>query len=100
MPTKRASLRAVEPDEAPPAPQKPLTLEEAAAAGDTLAELKDMRRLNARLMSNPNISGRDFAALSRRHMEIGREIESIEARNSEESEDAEVEDGAFDAEAI
>ncbi|MCS6570317.1 hypothetical protein NYQ35_16040 [Curtobacterium flaccumfaciens pv. flaccumfaciens] len=100
MPTKRTQLRAVEPDEAPPAPKAPLTLEEAAAAGDTLAELKDMRRLNARLMSNPNISGRDFAALSRRHMEIGREIESIEARNSEESEDAEVEDGAFDAEAI
>lgn len=100
MPAKRTPLRAVEPDEAPPAPPKPLTLEEAAAAGDTLAELKDMRRLNARLMSNPNISGRDFAALSRRHMEIGREIESIEARNSEESEDAEVEDGAFDAEAI
>jgi hypothetical protein len=100
MPAKRTALRAVEPDEAPPVPAKPLTLEEAAAAGDTLAELKDMRRLNARLMSNPNISGRDFAALSRRHMEIGREIEAIEARNSEESEDAEVEDGAFDADAI
>lgn len=100
MPRKATPLRVVGPDEAPPAPPKPLTLEEAAAAGDTLAELKDMRRLNARLMSNPNISGRDFAALSRRHMEIGREIESIEARNSEESEDAEVEDGAFDADAI
>lgn len=95
---RKPSLRAVGVDEKP---AKPLTLEEAAAAGDTLAELKDMRRLNARLMSNPNIAGRDFAALSRRQLEIGREIEAIEAKNREEAEDAaEIADEAWDEEAI
>ena len=98
MAEKKPALRAVGADETP---QRPLTLEEAAAVGDTLAELKDMRRLNARLMSNPNISGRDFAALSRRQLEIGREIEALEAKNREEGGGvAQVTDGKFDAAAI
>ena len=98
MAASRPNLRAVGPDEKP---SRPLTLEEAAEAGDTLAELKDMRRLNARLMSNPNISGRDFAALSRRQLEIGREIEAIELRAVQEAEEhAEVTDGEFDASAV
>lgn len=93
-------LRAVEVGETPP---RPLSIEEASAAGDTLAELQAMRVLNARMMANPNIQGRDFAALSRRHMEIGREIESLILKAKQEA----AEDGGtgtpdeeWDAEAI
>ena len=95
-------LRAVEAGET--AEKKtPLTIEEAASEGDTLAELKAMRILNARMMAKPEIQGRDFAALSRRHLEIGREIDALVLKAKQEA----AEDGGnstpdeeWDAEAI
>ena len=47
-------------------------------------ELKAMRRRLARAMDDPNTPARDLAALSRRQLEIGREIESIEIAEDED----------------
>ncbi len=66
-------LRAVSSDETP---QK-LSILEAAERGSRLEELKAMRRRIARAMDDPNTPARDLAALSRRQLEIGREVEAI-----------------------
>lgn len=95
-----SKLRAVGADEKP---DRPMSIEEAAAAGETLAELRAMRILNARLMANPNVSGRDFAALSRRHLEIGREIDALVTKAKQEADedgDSRTPDEEWDAEAI
>lgn len=83
-------LRAVDADEKPPVPKPPKSITQAAQDGDTLAELRAMRVLNAQMMANPNIAGRDFAALSRRHLEIGREIDALVLKEKQEA----AEDGA------
>ncbi|WP_146843008.1 hypothetical protein [Cellulomonas composti] len=94
--TGKPNLRAVRPDDEPPAPKKPLTLIEAAEADDHLAELKAMRQILARALSAPNCPPRDMAALSRRQLEIGREIDALVAAAERE---ADVNHGATEAEA-
>jgi hypothetical protein len=79
----RKTLRAVEPDEKPE-PSKPKTILEAAEAGSRLEELKAMRRRIARAMDDPNTPARDLAALSRRQLEIGKEIEAIVVSEDED----------------
>lgn len=76
MPRKTAPLRAVTPGETLE-PTKPRTILEAAEEGSRLDELKAMRRRIARALDDPNTPARDLAALSRRQLEIGREIEAI-----------------------
>jgi len=103
MAARKGSLRAVEDGEKPEPPVRQLTIEEAAAAGNTLAELMAMRVLNARMMANPNIQGRDFAALSRRHLEIGREIDALVLKSKQEASedgDSSTPDEEWDSEAI
>lgn len=73
-PTKR--LRAVKADEKVE-PVKPKSILEAAEAGSRLEELRAMRRRIARAMDDPNTPARDLAALSRRQLEIGREVDSL-----------------------
>lgn len=97
--TRPTHLRAVEPDEAPA--RKVTTIAEAAESGSTLDELRMMRMRIARTLDDPNCPPRDLASLSRRQIELGREIDAILARQREETEGGEgVEDEAFDAEAI
>lgn len=101
--TRRPNLRAVDPDETPAKPVKPkvTTILEAAEAGDRLAELMAMRRRLAKALDDPNCPPRDMAALSRRQLEIGREIDALKAAAEQEAaEDAEVADEAFDASAV
>lgn len=99
MASKLNPLRAVKPGEVAP-PKKKLTILEAAEAGDTLEELRSMRRRIAVSLDNPNTPARDLAALSRRQLELGKEIDMLEARAKEESERAAVADEAFDQAAI
>jgi hypothetical protein len=73
---RKAPLRAVAPDETHE-PERPSTILEAAEAGSRLEELRAMRRRIARAMDDPNTPARDLAALSRRQLEIGKEIEAI-----------------------
>lgn len=75
MPARKAPLRAVTAGEKPPSP--PRTILEAAEAGSRLDELKQMRRRIATALDDPNTAARDLAALSRRQLEIGREIDAL-----------------------
>lgn len=73
---RRSPLRAVSSDETPAA-VTPKTILDAAESGSRIEELRAMRRRIARAMDDPNTPARDLAALSRRQLEIGREIEAI-----------------------
>lgn len=98
MPTKKTPLRSVKPGEHPdtPSPKKPLTISEAAEAGDRMSELQAMRRRLARALDDPTCPPRDMAALSRRQLEIGREIDAMAAAAERE---ADVDHRATEAEA-
>jgi len=77
-------LRAVGPDEKVE-PKEPKTVSEAAESGDRIAELIQIRRVIARALDNENTSPRDLAALSRRQIELSREIEALRRQKSEEA---------------
>lgn len=99
MAVRKNPLRAVGADDAPAAPR---TIEEAAQRGSVLDELRLTRARIARTLDDPNCPPRDLASLSKRLMEIGREIEAIEAKSRQEAaEDGDATpDEAWDAEAI
>ncbi|ODA90250.1 hypothetical protein ATY41_10770 [Leifsonia xyli subsp. xyli] len=60
-----------------------------------------MRWVIARALDNENTSPRDLAALSRRQIEISKEVEALKRKMVEEASDAaDVADEAFDAEAL
>lgn len=73
----------------------------AAEDGSRLDELVQMRRVIARAIDNENTSPRDLAALSRRQIEISREVEALRRQESEAAGDAaKIADEPFNAEAI
>lgn len=81
-------LRAVAPGEkAPAAPKrkKSMSVADAAEKGDQREQLVAMRSRIARAVDEPNIRGADLAALSRRLLEVVREIEAIDAREAEDA---------------
>lgn len=83
---RKSTLRAVGPDDKPATDQrKKHSILEASENGTRLDELKAMRRRIAVALDNANTPPRDLAALSRRHFEIGKEIELIESAAEEES---------------
>lgn len=83
MAAKRAPLRAVEPDEAPSPPPRKLTVTQAAASGTRRDLLVAMRDRVAQDVEDPNTPSRDLAALTRRLIEITKEIEAIDARRDD-----------------
>lgn len=85
----RANLRAVDPDEKPK-PAEITSVETAAEHGTRLDELRQMRRVIARALDSERTSPRDLAALSRRQMEISREIEAYERQAEEEAEEGQI----------
>lgn len=98
--SRKSVLRAVSPGEVPQ-PQKMMTILEAAEAGDRLEELRSLRRRIAKALDDPNTLARDLASLSRRQIEISREIEALQRQESEEASDAaNIEDEEFDVEAV
>ena len=100
MTARKPPLRAVEPGETAGV-KPPKTIEEAADRDDDLGQLRLTRRAIARKLDEPNCPARDMAALSKRLMEISKEIAAILAREHEEAgQNAEVSDGTFDAAAI
>jgi hypothetical protein len=97
--SSKRPLRAVGADEKPA--KKITSVLEAADQGSRVDELIQMRRIIARALDNENTSPRDLAALSRRQIEISKEIEALQRQIAEEASDAaNVADEAFDAEAI
>lgn len=99
MAVRKGPLRAVAQDERPVVLT---TIEDAALAGSVVDELRLTRARIARTLDDPNCPPRDLASLSKRLMEIGREIESIEAKARQEAaEDGDATpDEEWDAEAI
>ena len=88
-------LRVVGPDDVP---DSPMSVSEASASGDRLLELTAMRQRIAAALDSPKTLARDLASLSRRLMEIGKEIEDLEERIAEKGLDGvNVEDEAWTA---
>lgn len=79
---RKTPLRSVAPGEKPNA--KPSSILEAAEAGSRIEELRAMRRRLAKALDDVNTPARDLAALSRRQLEIGKEIEAIEVLEDED----------------
>lgn len=78
----KKALRAVRDDDIP---ARPLTVLEAAESGSRLAELVAIRAVLARAIDNDKTSPRDLAALSRRQIEVSREIEALRIQEAEEA---------------
>ena len=98
MAVSKGGLRVVGPDEPPP---RAKTVTEAAATGTTRELLVAMRDRIAVAVENPNTPARDLAALTKRLAETVRDIEAIDARDSQEAVGhVEVSDGDFDAAAV
>lgn len=93
-----AKLRAVKPGEKP---SKRLSIIEAIEAGDRLAELEATHRRIGRAVQDEETPARDLASLTRRQMEISREIESLRRQMAEEAGESGVtEDEGWSTEAI
>ena len=99
MPTRKTPLRAVSPDEKPVV-SKPKTVSQAADSGSTRELLVAMRTRIAKAVENPETPARDLAALTKRLVEVVRDIEAIDAREDEAGDSGEVADEEFDAAAI
>jgi len=96
----RKALRAVADDEKAP-PAKVKTVTEAADEGTTRELLVAMRARVAKAVEDPNTPARDLAALTKRLVEVVRDIEAIDAANQQGTgEGDDVDDAEFDASAI
>lgn len=95
------ALRAVGPDESAPKRKKPMTILEAVVAGDRLAELIATHRRIASSVQNEDTPARDLASLTRRQLEISKEIEVLRRQQKEEAEDGAISgDESWSEEAI
>ena len=79
------TLRAVAPDEKPARATKPKSITQAADAGTTRELLVAMRTRIAKAVENENTPARDLAALTKRLVEVVRDIEAIDAREEQEA---------------
>lgn len=97
-----AALRTVRPGEKTRAKVVPKTVTQAARDGTPRELLVAMRDRVAVAVEDPNTPARDLAALSKRLMEIARDIEAVDARAQQEAREVgdQVEDGAFDASSV
>lgn len=76
---RQSAVRAVEPRRAPQRRSRPLTVSAAAKDGDRRKLLVALRSRIAQSVEDPKTPARDLAALSKRLLEIVREIELIDA---------------------
>lgn len=82
-------------------PARPKTITQAAEKGTTRELLVAMRARIATAVEDANTPARDLAALTKRLVEVVRDIEAIDARDEQEaSQRGEVGDGRFNASAI
>lgn len=99
MVARKTTLRAVSADEKAVS-VVPKTVAEAAASGSTRELLVAMRTRIAQAVGDADTPARDLAALTKRLVEVVRDIEAIDARTEETESHATVEDGKFDASAV
>jgi hypothetical protein len=85
---------------APKPAEKKLTVHGAAETGNRRALLVAMRDRIATDVDNPNTPARDLAALTRRLLEIAKDIEAIDLQAGDDEDAGPVPDEAWDASAI
>jgi hypothetical protein len=78
----------VQPGEKAPSRKEFLSVLEAVNDGTQRQQYVAMRTRIAKAIDDPNIRGADLAALSRRLLEIGKEIEAIDALALEEAQES------------
>jgi ribosome-binding protein aMBF1 (putative translation factor) len=79
----------------------PKSITDAAESGTTRELLVAMRTRIAKAVENENTPARDLAALTKRLVEVVRDIEAIDARAEQEAaRSTAATDGAFDASAV
>jgi undecaprenyl pyrophosphate synthase len=93
-------LRAVGRNEQSQKPAVPKTVTVAATDGSRRELLVAMRSRVATAVEDPNTPARDLAALTRRLMEIAKDIEVLDVKDAEEADCGAANDETFDAEAI
>lgn len=86
MAARKVSLSVVGPNDKPATKRRPMTIIEAVDAGDRLAELVATHRRIAKAVQDEATPARDLASLSRRQMEISREIDVLRRQEVEEAE--------------
>ena len=97
----RAPLRPVAPGEKAPVRKRAKTVTDAADNGTTRELLVAMRTRIAKAVEDANTPARDLAALTKRLVEVVRDIEAIDARAEQEgAASGDAQDGTFDASAI
>ena len=95
------SLRAVSPGERTPSRGRQKSVTQAASSGTTRELLAAMRTRIAKAVEDPNTPARDLAALTKRLVEVVRDIDAIDAREEQDAQDrSTATDAAFDASAI
>ena len=100
MTARKTPLRAVTAEDAAP-PKPPKSVTEAASDGTTRELLVAMRTRIAKAVEDMNTPARELASLTKRLVEVVRDIEAIDAREEQEAtKRGNVEDEAFDASAI
>lgn len=95
----RKHLRAATPGETA-AKRAPKTITQAADSGTTRELLVAMRTRIAKAVESENTPARDLAALTKRLVEVVRDIEAIDARENESADSGPVADEDFDASAV
>lgn len=90
MPRKKSHLSVAGEGAGLPEPERPelMSVFEAAENGSRVDELRAMRAVLAKAIDAAKTSPRDLAALTRRQMEISREIEALLKQEKEEAEEA------------
>jgi hypothetical protein len=84
MARKTAPLRIAAEGEKPEGPKKPLTVKAAADSGNRRDLLVALRSRISTDIDSPATPARDLAALSRRLLEIAKEIEAIDAEEADD----------------
>jgi len=78
-----AQVRAVDPDERPPARKRTKTITQAARSGTEVELLEALQARVARAVQDKETPARDLAALSKRLMDISRELEAARVKDRE-----------------
>lgn len=86
MPSKK-TLRAVSDDEVVEVPAL-MSVFDAAESGSRLDELRAIRGVLSKAIDSPDTSPRDLAALTRRQIEVSREIDALRVQEAVEAVEA------------
>lgn len=89
MPRKKSHLSVAGEDASVPVPPSaPMSVFDAAESGSRMEELRAVRAVLAKAIDSEDTSPRDLAALTRRQLEVSREIEALRRQEQEEAEEA------------